>query len=127
LTIAPGKRFAEARDRAPKRPLKSSRTPNRDQMPVKSPAKSPAKLRFRAQRTEMTVRAGLRGGAGRTRTSNHAVMSDRPSSEKATDHYELGEADDGLRIRKSELPVRTRPLGGGIAETSNSNPVRQAT
>jgi hypothetical protein len=32
--------------------------------------KSPAKLRLRAQRTAMTVRAGLRGA----RTSNHTVM-----------------------------------------------------
>ena len=39
----------------------------------------------------------------------------------------MGEADDGLRIGKRELPVLTRPRGGGIAETSNSNPVRQAT
>ena len=47
-----------------------------------------------------------------------------------TSHWEacvgtLGNAD--LRIWKAEYPVLTRPLGRGIAETSNSNPARQTT
>jgi hypothetical protein len=36
-------------------------------------------------------------------------------------------ANADLRIWKAECPVLTRPLGRGIAETSNSNPARQAT
>src|SRR4029450_6785788 len=40
-------------------------------------------------------------------------------------HDELDPADDGLRIRKSEHPVLMRPLGGGTAQTSNSNAARQ--
>ena len=37
----------------------------------------------------------------------------------------LGNAD--LWIWKAKYPVLTRPLGRGIAETSNSNPARQTT
>jgi hypothetical protein len=63
------------------RHLEPSHTPNRDQVSVNSPAKSPAKLWLRAQRTKTPVRSGLRGGSracGRTAEGDLSLYYGHP-------------------------------------------------
>src|SRR5262245_35244040 len=61
-----------------------SRRPKRDQIPSTHTQKAPQKCGSgpNAQKCRFAVDCVV--GAGRTRTCNHAVMSDTPSSEKVT-------------------------------------------
>ena len=61
---------------------------DRDRERANAPA--PNRAGCSAETVKIRSCAGLRGGAGRTRTCNHAVMGDRPSSEKATGPLRIG-------------------------------------
>src|SRR5215471_15667756 len=67
---APGKRFLDCRDRRPRTASEAVLLPCRDC----KPALRPAKPRVFVKPREISVSVGLRGGAGRTQTSNQPVM-----------------------------------------------------
>src|SRR5262245_65783327 len=68
---APGNGFWIARDRRPRTASEAVLLPCRDC----KPALRPAKPRVFVKPREISVSVGLRGGAGRTRTSNQTIMN----------------------------------------------------
>jgi hypothetical protein len=74
-----GKRNFEARDKGAEMAVGIHLASRRDQAPARKPANSG----LFAKTGEISVRHGLRGGPGRTRTSNQAVMSALPYPERS--------------------------------------------
>src|SRR5215472_3571311 len=68
---APGNGFWIARDRRPRTASEAVLLPCRDC----KPALRPAKPRVFVKPREISVSVGLRGGAGRTRTSSQTIMN----------------------------------------------------
>jgi hypothetical protein len=60
--------------RDPKNGLGATFATDRDHKPVIPPVKTPTNMGLFARNPEISVHAGLRGGAGRTRTCNQAIM-----------------------------------------------------
>jgi hypothetical protein len=69
--------FGRERRKAPNRP-RAVFIRRRDRTPGISTAETPANCGLLVRDRETPVRSGLRGGPGRTRTSNQTVMSGRP-------------------------------------------------
>ena len=73
-----GKRISGRQRRKAPNHLRAGFLPHRDRRRANAPAPNRGKSRVFRGDEENSSCARLRGGAGRTRTCNHAVMSDTP-------------------------------------------------